>query len=518
MHTKLIDALRDPDAFPHPVDEVERIETHISWILLAGDFVYKIKKPLDLGFLDFSSLEKRRFFCAEEIRLNRRTAPELYLEVVAIGGTPDQPVLGAEAEAIEYAVKMRRFDTRAGFDRLLADGRLEPGHVTDLGRRLAELHRIAAVASADSGFGSFEDVSGPMRDNFEDLGKTLKRDAFRQRLDELNRWTERQLARLTPLLEKRRRDGFTRECHGDAHLGNVALIAGRATLFDCIEFSEELRWIDVICDLAFTVMDLRDRGATGFAWLLLDEYLARSGDYEGVQLLPVYMVYRALVRAKVQAYRLDDPDADRDGVLEQIDDYLALAGTISSERRPALLITMGVSGSGKSWLARRLVGQVGLVRIRSDVERKRLHGLDPESTSDSGLGSDLYSKQATRRTYRRLADLARPLIAAGIPVLIDAACLKNWQRTLFRTLAEELEVSFATIQCDADEDVLRNRILRREQAGDDPSEAGLEVLAHQHETLDPLDAGELGSTLRLDTAAADATDRAADWIGQRLGL
>ena len=517
MHAELIEALGRPCLYPHAVDAVERIETHISWVLLAGDFAYKIKKPVDLGFLDFSTLEKRKFYCEEEIRLNRRTAPALYLEVVAIGHTPEDPAVGTEGAAIEYAVKMRRFDTRAGFDRLLADGRLEQEHVIDLGGRLAELHHIAQVAPPDSRFGTFDDVAGPMRDNFTDLERILAGD-WRSRLSELNQWTERELERLTPLLEKRQRDGFTRECHGDAHLGNVALIDNRATLFDCIEFSEELRWIDVICDLAFAVMDLRDRGASGYAWLLLDEYLARSGDYEGVQLLPVYTAYRALVRAKVDAYRLADGDADHRAVTGRIDGYLGLAETISREHRPTVLITMGVSGSGKSWLARRLVERVGLVRVRSDVERKRLHGLDPKAASDSGLESDLYSKAATERTYRHLVELARPVLSAGVPVLIDAACLKRWQRELFQRLAGDLDVNFAVIQCDADDDVLRERILRREQVGDDPSEAGLEVLYHQKKTLDPPTEEEHIFTLCLDTNETDATEVAVEWIQARLGF
>lgn len=517
MHARLIDALGKPETFPHPVEAVERIETHISWVLLAGDFVYKIKKPLDLGFLDFSSLEKRKFYCHEEIRLNRRTAPELYLEVVAIGGTPDQPVLGAAGEeAIEYAVKMRRFDSRAGFDRLLADGRLEKAHIAGLGLGLARLHRIAEVAPPGSRFGSFDDVAGPMRDNFTDLERMLDEETNRERLSRLSRWTERELERFTPLLEKRQRDGFTRECHGDAHLGNVALVDDRATLFDCIEFSEDLRWIDVICDLAFTVMDLRDRAAPGFAWLLLDEYLARSGDYEGVQLLPLYMVYRALVRAKVNAYQLQDEAADHHDVLTRIAGYLELAETIAREQRSAVLITMGVSGSGKSWLARRLVERVGLVRMRSDVERKRLHGLDPDASSASDLAADLYSAEATERTYRHLVDLARAVLAAGIPVLIDAACLKRWQRAVFRALAADLQVPFAIIRCDAEDEVLRQRILRRERTGGDPSEAGLEVLDHQQKTLEPLDETEQAAAHCLDTAAPDAVARAADRIRTRL--
>ena len=516
MHAPLIDALRNPDAYPHPADPVELIETHISWVLLAGEFVYKIKKPLDLGFLNFSTLEKRRFYCEEEIRLNRRTAPGIYLDVVGIGGTPASPSLDKHANPIEYAVRMRRFDVEAGFDHLLANDRLEHDHVVDLGRQLAHLHRVAETASRNSSFGDFDSVADPMRDNFEVLGDKLDAASTGRRLAAIEQWTESQLDRLKPLIETRRRDGWIRECHGDAHLGNVALIDGRATLFDCIEFSEDLRWIDVISDLAFTVMDLRDRGAAGFAWLLLDEYLAHSGDYEGIQLLPLYMVYRALVRAKVNAFRLEDEDADRAGVLKEIESYLALAEEIAAERRAAVVITMGVSGSGKSWLARRLVERVGLVRMRSDVERKRLHGFDPGDSSDSEVGADLYSAEATERTYRHLVALVEPLLRAGIPALVDAACLKRWQRRLFADLAGRRGVPFAIVHCNADQGILEQRIEQRDKAGDDPSEAGLEVLAHQKQNMEPLDVSEQAEALQLDTGKSDSTRRATEWIMARL--
>src|SRR6056297_1557023 len=516
MHTQLIDALRSPGPYPRPVDEVELIETHISWVFLAGGFVYKLKKPLDLGFLDFSTLEKRRFYCEEEIRLNRRTAPEIYLDVIGIGGTPESPELAGDGDPIEYAVRMRRFDVDAGFDHLLANHKLEHQHLIDLGRKLAHLHQVAETAPKHSRFGHFESVADPMRDNFTVLGDMLDDRSTADRLVALSKWTETQLERLTPLIEARCRDGRIRECHGDAHLGNVALIDGRATLFDCIEFSEDLRWIDVVSDLAFTVMDLRDRGAPGFAWLLLDEYLAHSGDYQGIELLPLYMVYRALVRAKVNAFRLEDADADRPGILEEIQSYLGLAEKIAGEKRAAIVITMGVSGSGKSWLARRLVASAGLVRMRSDVERKRLHGLDPEDSSDSGIEADLYSAEATERTYHGLVELAEPLIRAGIPALIDAACLKQWQRTLFRDLARERDVPFAIVHCKADQSILEQRIERRDEAGDDPSEAGLEVLAHQKQNMEPLDESEQAEALHLDTAEPDSTRRAADWIAERL--
>lgn len=516
MHSPLIDTLRHPGCYPHPVGSVELIETHISWVLLAGEFVYKLKKPLNLGFLDFSTLARRKFYCEEEVRLNRRTAPDLYVEVVGIGGTPDHPMLEGSGEAFEYAVKMCRFDPAAGFDRMLAQGRLESRHIVDLGQALAELHRIADVAGTESPLGNVAAVVDPIRDNFTDLDRALHHEAIARGLSSLERWTEAQLVRLLPLIRQRHRDGFIRECHGDLHLGNIALICGRATLFDCVEFSEDLRWIDVVSDLAFAVMDLHSRGEPGLAWRLLDTYVAVTGDYSGLRLLPLYMVYRALVRAKVAAIRLNDSDADRESVLEQIAGYLGLATRISQESRPAVLITLGVSASGKSWLGQQLVERVGLVRLRSDIERKRLHGLGPQDRSGSGVDSGLYSAEATARTYHCLADATRSLVDAGIPALIDAACLQRWQRRLFSDLAAELGVPFGMVHCHADDAVLRQRIVAREAVGDDPSEAGVAVLEQQQRTREPLDPVERAQALSVDTTA-DCLAHVAHWIRQRIG-
>lgn len=517
MQTPLIDALRRPDRFPQGVDRVELVETHISWVLLAGDRVYKLKKPLDLGFLDFSTLEKRRFFSEEEVRLNRRTAPDLYLGVVAIRGTADNPAFEGAGDIIEYAVKMRRFNADAGFDHLLSQQRLQREHIIGLGNRLADLHRIADIAGPDSDFGTVRATAEPIRDNFSDLADTLKDAPVAAGLAALQAWTEAEITRLTPFMMERHRGGYIRECHGDAHLGNVALINGEVTLFDCVEFSSELRWIDPMSDLAFTVMDLHRRGEPGFAWLMLDQYLTATGDYRGLQLLPLYMVHRALVRAKVTALRLQDPDADRHALLDDVSHYLALARSISRQKRPAIIITMGLSGSGKSWLAQKLVEHVGMVRLRSDVERKRLYGVSHGERSASAIDRDLYSTEATKHTYRHLADLAQPLIDAGIPCLIDAACLKHWQRQVFRELATETGVPFGILHCHADHTELEQRLLARQAAGNDPSDAGVDVLAHQQQTAEPLSERERSQALLISTgndSAGNGLARATEWVRQ----
>ena len=510
MRERLIEALCDPAVYPHPVDRVERIETHISWVLLAGAYVYKIKKPLDLGFLDFSALERRRFYCEEEVRLNRRTAPALYLGVVPITGSADHPVFDGDGEPVEFAVRMRRFDTALGFDRLQARGELEPAHIIDLAGQLAALHANADVAALGSERGTFDDVAEPIRDNFEALLASAS-PRRRDRLATLKTWSEGRLGALDARIERRRRGGFVRECHGDAHLGNVALYRGRATLFDCIEFSAALRWIDLINDLAFTIMDLRDRGAAGLAWILLDEYLARTGDFDGMRLLPMYAVYRALVRAKVQSFAREQAEEEtaRATLDAEIEGYLALAERIAGERRPAVIITTGLSGSGKSWLARRLVDRVGLIRVRSDVERKRLHGLPADARSGSALNAQIYTRGASERTYAHLADAAGAICEAGIPALIDAAFLKRWQRDRLRRMAAAHGILFRIVHCTAPASTLVERVRTREECGTDASEAGLDVLDLQRRTAEPLTAAERAAAIVVDTRQPGAVEQVA---------
>ncbi len=518
MNDRLIQGLQSADAYPHPVESIECIETHISWVLLAGDFVYKIKKPLDLGFLDFSDLERRRHFCDEEVRLNRRTAPELYLGVTPVTGSRERPRIDATGPAIEYAVRMRRFDTARRFDQLLEHGALTRAHVIDLAGQLAYLHGVAEVAEADGPYGTLDQVAGPMRDNFEALGAHGERRGD-DRLGRLRQWTEGRLRTLEGLIARRRAGGFVRECHGDAHLANVVLLDGKATLFDCIEFNAGLRWIDSVNEIAFTLMDLRDRGAPALSWTVLDEYLACTGDFEGLRLLPLYMVYRALVRAKVQSFARQQADDDerRSRLEREIDGYVELAEAIAADRRPGIIVTRGLSGSGKSWLARHLIERVGMVRLRSDVERKRLYGLAADATSGSALDADLYAPEATEKTYERLADAAARIVDAGLPALIDATCLRAWQRERLRARALALDVPFGIVDCRAPTDTLEARIRERRSRAGEASEAGVDVLHAQMQSAEPLAPSERARAVAVDTRsgarveAAIATVRA--WLG-----
>ncbi len=506
----LADALLDPRCYPHPAPGVERIETHISWVFLAGGFAYKVKKPLSLGFLDFGTLAARKACCEEELRLNRRTAPGIYLEVVPVTGTVDAPRIGGAGAAIEYAVKMRRFEQQALAVHLASGGGFDDAQCDALAAMVADFHAAIPVAPAESGFGEPAHVAAPALQNFDQLEGMEGARHEATHLSALRAWTAAACRALEPVMAARRRDGFVRECHGDLHLGNIAMLEGRPVPFDCIEFNAELRWIDVMNEAAFLFMDLADRGLPEAAWRFLNGYLERTGDYAGMRVLRFYLVYRAMVRAKVACIRGAQPGLDeaaRAAIAREHREYLALAGRFAQDGHPAIVLMHGLSGSGKSTVAQALAARVGAVRVRSDVERKRLHGLDAGARTASGQDAGVYAAAASRATYARLEEAARGAVAAGFPVVVDAAFLRHADRARFRDVAASLAVPSWIVDCAAAESVLRERILRREAKGADPSEAGISVLERQIATQEPLDAAELarvlpGDVLALPEAAA----------------
>ena len=500
----LIQALHRPACYGHPVRDIRLVETHISWILLTGPYAYKIKKPLNLGFLDFSTLEKRRFFCQEELRLNRRLAPLLYLEVVSITGSPASPVLHGTGETIEYAVKMVQFPEQARLDRMLARGELRPEHVDLLAQELAEFHGRAAVAGSDKSFGDPEHVLEPVRQNFTQIRPRIE--AMDQvQLRRLEIWSEMSFDELRKIFESRKRDGFVRECHGDAHLANMVWLEDRVTLFDCLEFNDNLRWIDVMSELAFLVMDLDDRGRPDLARRALNSYLEHTGDYTGLAVFRFYQVYRALVRAKVACIRSSQSGLSEDDNRKVREEYLGYAHLAERYTQPppaALIITNGLSGSGKTWLSQQLLESLDAIRVRSDIERKRLHGLAPGERSGSGIDSGIYTADANQRTYARLAKLALAILRAGHTVIVDAAFLKHSQRDQLRTVAKEMHVPFVILDIEAPENTLRERLRLRDRQQHEVSEAGLAVLQHQLATREPLADDEQRHALTLDGSAS----------------
>ena len=496
----LIQALQRPACYPHPARDIQLVETHISWVLLTGPYAYKIKKPVNLGFLDFSTLEKRRFFCEEELRLNRRLAPALYLDVVPISGSPQSPGFSGHGETIEYAVKMVQFPESARLDRILARGELRAAHIDLLAQELAEFHGRIAIAGNDKPFGDPDHVREPVTQNFIQIRMRLdSRDQAQLRRLEI--WSAMSFGELRRIIESRKRDGFVRECHGDAHLANMVWLDERVILFDCLEFSDNLRWIDVMSELAFVVMDLDDRGRPDLARRVLNAYLEHTGDYAGLAVFRFYQVYRALVRAKVACIRLSQEglvDEEINRGREEYRDYAQLAERYTQPAPPALIITHGLSGSGKTWLSQQLLEAVDAIRLRSDIERKRLHGLASTERSGSGIDSGIYTADASQRTYTRLAELATMALRAGHTVIVDAAFLRRAQRDQLQTVAQQVRVPFVILDIQAQEHTLRERLLQRPQQQYEASEAGLAVLQHQQDTRELLSDDEQRHALSIN--------------------
>lgn len=496
----LIDTLQQPSAYPHAVERPIRVlQTHISWVLLTGRLAYKIKKPVNFGFVDFSTLQQRHYCCQEEVRLGGRLAPHLYLGVVPITGCPDDAIIGGDGPVLEYAVVMRQFPQEAEFSQMIGRGELRREHLLALARVLADFHAGVPRAAPEGPYGTLEEIRAAVLETLQQIEQN-DGTADARTAATLRAWVEAELDRCREAFLQRRRAGCIRECHGDLHTNNILLLDGRPLPFDCIDFNNQLRWIDTASEIAFLAMDLLDRKCPTLAWAFLNAYLEISGDYGALRVLRYYLVYRALVRAKVAGLRLAEGNLAADEATrlrDQRREYLQLAESFTRPRRARLLVTHGLSGSGKTTLSAELAEALAAVRVRSDLERKRL--FRPETPPE-----ELYSPEATARTYRRLADIAQDTLRSGWSVLVDAACLKRDQRAAFRRLAEACGVPLLVLSFQAPDEVLRQRITQRQAQGTDASDATVEVLQQQQADQEPITAEEA-----LDVVAIDTTDPAA---------
>lgn len=489
---------------------VRLVETHISWVLLTATLAYKLKKPLHLPFLDFSTLAARRHCCDEELRLNRRLAPALYLDVVEVCDSPQGPRIGGGGEVIDVAVRMRRFPDGALWSEMLADGRLAPEHIDAMAQRLADFHRDAAVAAPDGGFGSaaaHEHVVQGLIVAIDKVHAAASADPPGGALDGwpvLRAWLAQQLRVLPPRWAARLSQGQVRECHGDLHLANVLQLDGTATAFDGLEFDPSLRWIDVQEDMAFLAMDLLAHGQRALAYRFINAYLEATGDYEGVPTLRFYLVCRALVRAQVGWLR--DPRGAPTGAGCTAAGYLQLASDLSTGADARLAVMHGLPGSGKSFMSQALIQDAGAIRVRSDVERKRLFGLGAWQSSRGRVPGGIYAAPATVRTYARLLAVSRTLLVDGWPVVVDAAFLKRSERAQFAALAASLGLPFSIIDCRAPLALLHQRLEHRRRQGEagvpEASEADAAVLEQLVGADEPLDDAEQAQAIAVDPAAA----------------
>lgn len=446
---------------------VDLIETHISWLLLVGNFAYKIKKPVVFSFLDYGSAARRHFFCEEELRLNGRFAPNLYIDVV--------PVPGSD----EWAVRMQRFDASARLDHLCVRGRLSPEQLSGLAQDIAGFQNAAPLAAPQSEFGDPERLIALANDNFPGLYRLLPKASAL--LGRIQHWTTETFSQQRGRMAARCVAGRIREGHGDLHLANLVLLDGKLLPFDCIEFNADLRWIDVASEVAFVYVDLLGHRRPELALWFVNEWLSCSGDYEAMSLFRFYAVYRAMVRASVAAIRKDVANAEV---------YLRVADELTQKPSPRLRITFGLSGSGKTWRSSRLIladTSASLIRVRSDVERHRLLGPNHPVPGSVPRYREIYTTEANSLVYACLANRTSDLLAAGWSVIVDATFLEHKRRVIFRALADYHRVPFCILACEAPIEDLRSRIRARQH---DASDATVDVLEHQILCMEALAADE----------------------------
>ncbi|MEG3921765.1 AAA family ATPase [Microcoleus sp. T3_A4] len=500
----LIQQMLQPGFYPHGVTEpVQLIQTHASFVLLTGDYTYKIKKPVNFGFLDYSSLQKRHHFCNEELLLNRRTAPEIYLEVLPIVQIGDSFQLGSNLPAItpaevavEYALKMREFPQDSLLLSLLERGLLTEQIMADLGREVAKFHSTAISNSYIRTFGEVSQIRTAIDNNYLTSQKYIGGPQSQAQFQETKDYTDAFFAENQELFNLRIVNNKIRECHGDLHLRNLALWQEKILLFDCIEFNEPFRFVDVMYDVAFTVMDLESRGRRDLGNAFLNTYIEQTGDWEGLQLLPLYLSRQAYVRAKVTSLMLDDPaiSTDQKAELSQTAaHYYKLAWQYTQSHRGKLTLMSGLSGSGKSTAARYLARRTGAIHIRSDAVRKHLGGI---SLNERG-GQDLYSDEMTAQTYGRLLELGIILADRGWDVILDAKFDRQNLRTDAINQAQSHGLPLQIIYCTAPIEVLRERLQQRRG---DIADATAELLSSQQAAFEPFTELEQISVKIVNTA------------------
>jgi aminoglycoside phosphotransferase family enzyme/gluconate kinase len=485
---EMIDGLSRKAAYPHEVDgPIVVHETHISVIFLAGEYAYKIKKPIKTDFLDYSSLDLRKHYCDEEIRLDGRYADDLYLGVVPVTRSNGELSIQGDGETIEYAVKMRRFPDGSLLSERTDAGKLTTAEVFLLAKTVATFHQ-SATSAKDAVARQWPDF---LESNVHQIIETLRKKAkpdVAATLNVLYDWSNEFFEEYLDRLAGRANSGYVRECHGDLHLANVVHWGNRLVPFDGIEFNDHLRWIDVLCDAAFLAMDLAARGHLDLSRSFINAYVQHTGDYESLELLRLFLFYRALVRALTASMRADESD-----VKDQID----LAYRFTLRETPRLWITHGVSGSGKTTLSEAVVQRHEAFRLRSDVERKRLFGLSATDRTPADMTAAMYSDEANERTYKRLSDLAAGILRAGYSVIVDATFLTKNERGRFYQLAQQQGAAFAILDCHSDPQTLRQRVADRAARGDDASDAGVQVLEHQLTHQEPLSKSEQNFVIQI---------------------
>jgi aminoglycoside phosphotransferase family enzyme/predicted kinase len=503
MEQRILQSLLSSSAYPEPVSSVHLVQTHVSFIFITDEFVYKIKKPVNLGFLDFSTLDRRRFYCTEEVRLNRRLCPDIYLGVAELRETPGGARFYGDGKLIDYAVKMKKLPEEKMLDRLLREGRVTAGDIRRIARTIGEFHRSAERSNEIDSYGSTESIRRNWDENFRQIERVAPMLCGAEDLRIIKNWVEAFLSEHEGALADRVARGFIRDCDGDIHMGNICL-SDQVMIFDCIEFNKRFRYSDTAADIAFLLMDLEFHDRPDFSALLLDEYIAITGDTEIGTVLDFYKTYRAVIRGKVAGFKLIDPDIPPDEQRTARDEavrYFMLAkGYVIRKNFPAsLIITCGLMGTGKSSTVAALAFQLGADIISSDAVRKMIAHLPEHARDFSGYGKGIYSAGFNEATYNRLLAGAEASLSEGRTVIVDATFRRKRDRDRFRLLAERMSVPFRIVQTVCPEAIVRERL---EERATDPgaiSDGRWELFREQADDFEP-PSGSEGELVTIDTS------------------
>jgi uncharacterized protein len=463
---EIAQALMDPGIYPDNTAKIEMMQTQMSFVFLTGKYVYKIKKPVNLGYLDYSTLEKRLFFCRQEVELNRRLSPDVYLGVVPVTRQNGNISLSGQGEVVDYAVKMLYLPQDRMMNVLLERNRVSPPMVESVAKLLVKFHAGAAAGPAISAFGKIENIRITMEENFSQTDKYIDRAITEKRYRNLKQYTLRFMEEKSALFSRRIEGNHIRDCHGDLHSAHICFTKPLC-IYDCIEFNDRFRFNDVIAEIAFLAMDLDHFGRADLSRAFIETYVRLSRDYQIKDLLKFYKCYRAYVRGKVGCFKLDDPyvpPAEKLRTQESSWQYFELAESYTRPR-PLLFITSGLVGSGKTTLAQALARRTGATVISSDIVRKQLAAVPAGEHRFEEADSGIYSPDFSRRTYDDLFSSARSILEQGDHVILDASFIKSEERHRAQNIAAETGSDFFVIECRLDEENTRQRLDQRLRNG-----------------------------------------------------
>jgi len=504
-HSRLIETMKSAGFYPHHPEAVEFIETHISYVFIAGEIVFKVKKPVAFDFLDFSSLEKRKFYCEEELRLNRRLAPDTYLDVVPVSiDARGNYTLGTGVDIIDYAVRMKKLPAGRMLKTLLSKGLADEKTMDAVAAKIASFHRQAGTGKHIDEMGGVENIRHNNEENFAETANHINVTVpdFEYRF--IKNYAEKFLVEKRALFERRVAEHRIRDCHGDLHLDHIC-VTDDIIIFDCIEFNERFRCGDVAEDVAFLTMDIDFNGYPQYADTFIQSYIKYSGDTDMPILLNFYRCYYAFVRGKVTGFRLDQQDitpGERAEITQTAARYFDLAYTYAARlEKPVLILTAGLMGSGKSYQARMLAARLGADIIRTDVLRKELFDMKPTERHYEEFGKGLYSDDISRLTYDQAYKLASEKIRQGKSVIIDASFKKRPERQKATDLAKQLGVRFYILECVCPDGITRKRLEKRMRDNDNASDGRWDLFQQQKEDFDPIDEIPAGCYLKIDTSS-----------------